>query len=84
VRYVPEWFPGGGFHKIAASFRALTEELRDEPMRQVEKTMVRELLDALLRALLIFLRLLGRTGRPFFQSCSKRSTRVTNEQKSKR
>ena len=41
VRYVPEWFPGAGFQKLAHTSRELTRKMRFEPLDMVKHRMVR-------------------------------------------
>lgn len=41
MRHVPEWFPGAGFQVFARHFRTLHEEALEEPVKEVEKNMVR-------------------------------------------
>lgn len=43
VRYVPKWFPGAEFQRIAALARKLTDEMVDEPVQEIEKSIVRHL-----------------------------------------
>lgn len=42
VKYVPGWFPGAGFKKMAALSRQLTQELLDRPFGAVKKAMVKQ------------------------------------------
>jgi hypothetical protein len=40
VKYVPAWFPGGGFHNFAAQARADSRQVRDKPLEVVTAAMV--------------------------------------------
>ncbi|KAJ6502305.1 cytochrome P450 [Mycena sanguinolenta] len=39
LRYLPSWMPGGGFHRVAAEARQLTEEMREVPFKFVKQNM---------------------------------------------
>ncbi|KAH9480218.1 Cytochrome P450 monooxygenase COX2 [Psilocybe cubensis] len=39
LKYLPEWFPGAGFHKLANETRELTEEMQELPFRHTKKMM---------------------------------------------
>ncbi|KAF9033182.1 cytochrome P450 [Panaeolus papilionaceus] len=39
LKYIPEWFPGGGFKRIASGWRARTEEMADRPLQFVKENM---------------------------------------------
>ncbi|KAJ6508710.1 cytochrome P450 [Mycena sanguinolenta] len=39
LRYLPSWMPGGGFHRVAAEARQLTEEMREVPFEFVKRNM---------------------------------------------
>jgi hypothetical protein len=41
LRYIPEWFPGGGFHKIAREWRHTLVDLTDKSYEFVLDQMVR-------------------------------------------
>jgi hypothetical protein len=41
LRYIPEWFPGGGFHKIAREWRQSLFDLTDKSYEFVLDQMVR-------------------------------------------
>lgn len=41
LRYIPEWFPGGGFHKIAREWRHTLIDLTDKSYEFVLDQMVR-------------------------------------------
>ena len=40
MRYLPEWFPGGGFHKDAKRWRKLVSEAADLPHKFVLEHLV--------------------------------------------
>ena len=40
VKYVPQWFPGAGFKKVANYYRGLQDPVRDEPVKAVQNAMV--------------------------------------------
>ncbi|KAJ6460011.1 cytochrome P450, partial [Mycena sanguinolenta] len=40
LKYVPEWFPGAGFKRIAREVRALTQKLRDVPFAETKRRVV--------------------------------------------
>jgi hypothetical protein len=56
LRYIPEWFPGGGFHTIAREWRQSLFDLTDKSYEFVLDQMVRSLPSDLLS---------GRLGRCF-------------------
>lgn len=62
VRHIPRWFPGAEFLKLASQFRTLSEEVMEEPMREVERTMVRSLRQKSRALSLTLCRLLGPPG----------------------
>ncbi len=41
LRYIPEWFPGGGFHKVAREFRKTLYAMTDKSYEFVLQQMVR-------------------------------------------
>ena len=58
VKYVPEWFPGAGWKKTIASFKANYEASAAEPFDFVKREMVRALiLPSLFYTLMILIRL---------------------------
>ena len=42
VRYVPGWLPGAGFQRFADFTKRLSEKMLDEPMKAIERAMVRK------------------------------------------
>lgn len=40
VRYIPEWFPGGGFHKTAREWAVTLAQMTTEPFEYVKEQMV--------------------------------------------
>jgi hypothetical protein len=40
VKYVPRWFPGTYFHKVANRMRDVTHELRYAPMKEIKAGIV--------------------------------------------
>lgn len=43
VRYVPEWFPGAGFQRLATESRKLTDQMVHGPIQEIERNIVRDL-----------------------------------------
>lgn len=43
VKYVPEWFPGAEFHKLAKAYRANARQAFEKPYLEVKRQMVRPL-----------------------------------------
>ena len=41
LKYVPSWFPGAGFQKIAARARVLATSMTEQPFRYVKEQLVR-------------------------------------------
>ena len=41
MKYIPSWFPGAGFKRKAAEWRALMQEFVDIPFEFVKKDLVR-------------------------------------------
>jgi hypothetical protein len=41
LKYVPAWFPGGGFQREAAEHRKMVERVKEEPVRATETDLVR-------------------------------------------
>ncbi|TFK74225.1 cytochrome P450 [Pluteus cervinus] len=52
LRHLPTWFPGAGFHRIAAHSRELVKEIRREPYEMVRKDMAEGNLSSVLASLL--------------------------------
>jgi hypothetical protein len=42
LKYVPSWFPGAGFQKKAAHWRALNASVKETPFRHVQDQLVRD------------------------------------------
>ena len=42
LKYVPSWFPGAGFQKKAAHWKAVNTSLKEKPFRYVQKQLVRD------------------------------------------
>lgn len=40
LRFIPSWFPGGGFKRIAAGWKKLTVNMRDMPFEEIMAKMV--------------------------------------------
>ena len=40
LKYVPSWFPGAGFQKIAARARVMATSMAEEPFRYVKEQLV--------------------------------------------
>lgn len=41
LRYVPKWFPGANFQRIAEEYRELTRKTREVPFEMAEREIVR-------------------------------------------
>ncbi|KAF5319657.1 hypothetical protein D9619_008644 [Psilocybe cf. subviscida] len=39
LQYLPSWFPGAGFHKIASESREMTTQMKEVPLKWVQKNM---------------------------------------------
>ncbi|KAF5315269.1 hypothetical protein D9619_007193 [Psilocybe cf. subviscida] len=39
LRYLPQWFPGAGFHKVASETKEMTTKMKDVPLQWVQKNM---------------------------------------------
>ncbi|KAF5322721.1 hypothetical protein D9619_000358 [Psilocybe cf. subviscida] len=39
LRYLPSWFPGAGFHKVASETRVMTTKMQEVPLKWVQKNL---------------------------------------------
>lgn len=40
LRFLPPWFPGAGFHKVASETKEMTTKMQEVPVKWVQKNMV--------------------------------------------
>lgn len=40
LQYLPPWFPGAGFHKVASETREMTTQMKEVPFKWVQKNVV--------------------------------------------
>jgi hypothetical protein len=40
LQYLPWWFPGAGFHKVASESKQMTTKMQEVPLKRVQKNIV--------------------------------------------
>lgn len=43
LRHLPPWFPGAGFHKVAAEIKKLTTQMKETPFKWTQERVVSDL-----------------------------------------